>query len=614
MTPRAQDSAGKGSFSCVHNRQTNLTPRHVTTAPNMSAPSAMDQKEFEDRLVAAEALSSLGSISSVTAAIQDSGLIAQVSAASNMAPQNDGNSRKSEARGRGGGRKDEKGTGRENKSRSTRGRGRAKVVQADRTSTTTVAPQPPFPPDADGAADAAVSHASAAAATSKPSCGRGRRKGGGKRGSKTTQPVGPDGVGRVSESLLTVGAPPPSPHLSQTSPPVLSWPVSVRTGVGEMPGHVAHQQFPSAAAAMGRTVPQAASFPSAARYVGVGSTAVSLSSVGSSSATSSNSLTSPRSAASTPHTAHRSTPVTSSTPASCAAMATTLTVFGQTGLTSLRLDSLPSLPSLSVGGTMLPNLPSIPSLPSLPSAVASLHLTGAATLSDTPTLSEDGAGSQLSPQNRDSGEKSLPLKKRKFIDSSPPSSVLSVAKARCVSPVSPSMKSPGGVTTSAETLPSTSAAASAAEKSRDEVASPAAPVLPMNLLAQVLPPPMVSQLMAEIETAITPDEDGDVPLHIAVVHENEAMVKKLIQLMALAGQRVDRYNKQHQTPLHLAVKLTSLSSIQMLLEAGADSNLVDSGGLTSTHMAVQGQDGDCLEALLQWGRYPCDLNYRNFEV
>ena len=68
-----------------------------------------------------------------------------------------------------------------------------------------------------------------------------------------------------------------------------------------------------------------------------------------------------------------------------------------------------------------------------------------------------------------------------------------------------------------------------------------------------------------------------------------------------------------QTPLHLAVKLASLPSIQMLLEAGADPNLVDSGGLTCTHMAVQGRDIDCLEALLQWGKFPCDLNYRNFE-
>ena len=61
------------------------------------------------------------------------------------------------------------------------------------------------------------------------------------------------------------------------------------------------------------------------------------------------------------------------------------------------------------------------------------------------------------------------------------------------------------------------------------------------------------------------------------------------------------------------MKLASLPAIEMLLEAGADPNLVDSTGLTSTHMAVQGRDSDCLEALLQWGKFPCDLNYRNFE-
>lgn len=68
-----------------------------------------------------------------------------------------------------------------------------------------------------------------------------------------------------------------------------------------------------------------------------------------------------------------------------------------------------------------------------------------------------------------------------------------------------------------------------------------------------------------------------------------------------------------QTPLHLAIKLAFLPAIQMLLEEGSDPNLVDSTGSTSIHMAVQGRDSDCLEALLQWSKFECDLNYRNFE-
>lgn len=43
------------------------------------------------------------------------------------------------------------------------------------------------------------------------------------------------------------------------------------------------------------------------------------------------------------------------------------------------------------------------------------------------------------------------------------------------------------------------------------------------------------------------------PLHIAVVHENDMMVKKLIQLMGLVYRSVDRYNKQQQVSLCLCV-------------------------------------------------------------
>ena len=36
------------------------------------------------------------------------------------------------------------------------------------------------------------------------------------------------------------------------------------------------------------------------------------------------------------------------------------------------------------------------------------------------------------------------------------------------------------------------------------------PMAPVNVLCQVLPPEMSMQLLSEITTAISPDEDGDV--------------------------------------------------------------------------------------------------------
>lgn len=311
-----------------------------------------------------------------------------------------------------------------------------------------------------------------------------------------------------------------------------------------------------------------------------------------------------------------------------------------------RLDSLP-LPSLSLrsmglgsvnlgsiglGSINLSSLPSIPNLPSLPSSLASLQLNaGSGTASSLSMANDVTPGSQLSPLNRENDEKSLPLKKRRIVEASTlPSASLSallpqaglaslsasVPQAGLASLTSPTFplvsgSSPSSLGTSAPNLAANSARVPSRGSNDDS--PPCTPPPPVSHVVGMLQPNVAMQLISEIHTSIKADEDGDVPLHIAVVHENEAMVKKLIQLMALAGQRVDRYNKQHQTPLHLAVKLQSLVSIQMLLQAGADQNLVDSMGLTSVHMAVQRRDIDCVEALLQWSTYPCDLNYRNFE-
>ena len=55
----------------------------------------------------------------------------------------------------------------------------------------------------------------------------------------------------------------------------------------------------------------------------------------------------------------------------------------------------------------------------------------------------------------------------------------------------------------------------------------------------VAAPPMVTMAtLMEIKTALTADDDGDLPLHIAVVHEDMGMVDKLVKLMRIAGRGV----------------------------------------------------------------------------
>ncbi|CAL1541691.1 unnamed protein product, partial [Lymnaea stagnalis] len=90
------------------------------------------------------------------------------------------------------------------------------------------------------------------------------------------------------------------------------------------------------------------------------------------------------------------------------------------------------------------------------------------------------------------------------------------------------------------------------------------------------------------------------------------MVIKLINLMRIAGKGVDKFNKQQQTPLHLAVKLDFLPAVDILIKSGASINAVDCTGSSSIHMAVQGRSTKCLQMLLERCQ-EAELNTRNFD-
>ncbi|KAH3701086.1 hypothetical protein DPMN_076070 [Dreissena polymorpha] len=120
-------------------------------------------------------------------------------------------------------------------------------------------------------------------------------------------------------------------------------------------------------------------------------------------------------------------------------------------------------------------------------------------------------------------------------------------------------------------------------------------------------------VLQDVKVALTPDEDGDLPIHIAVVHENLMFVKKFIDIMAISGKTVDRYNKLQQTPLHLAILVKRPDIVEVLLKAGANPNLVDRNGCTSVHLSVCKQFPECLETILQCSVVPPSVNSRDYE-
>ncbi|CAC5421485.1 BCL3 [Mytilus coruscus] len=119
-------------------------------------------------------------------------------------------------------------------------------------------------------------------------------------------------------------------------------------------------------------------------------------------------------------------------------------------------------------------------------------------------------------------------------------------------------------------------------------------------------------LLNEMQVALQQDDDGDLPLHIAVVHENIVMVQKFVHLMSISGKSVDKFNKAQQTPLHIAVELKFIQAVHTLLLAGANPNLVNKNGETCIHIAVKSNSVDCLHLIFKYTMKP-DLNARNFD-
>ncbi|XP_043116799.1 nuclear factor NF-kappa-B p100 subunit [Puntigrus tetrazona] len=131
------------------------------------------------------------------------------------------------------------------------------------------------------------------------------------------------------------------------------------------------------------------------------------------------------------------------------------------------------------------------------------------------------------------------------------------------------------------------------------------------------PPPLEStdQLLADIVEATRQDEDGDTPLHIAVVKENCQLVRWLIEIYRRAHKDLDIFNNLRQTPLHLAVITHQLILVKVLLDAGADPGALDRNGQTALHLCCEHREVDCLSVILR--HYPQNpsphLEIRNYE-
>ncbi|CAH1796883.1 unnamed protein product [Owenia fusiformis] len=119
-------------------------------------------------------------------------------------------------------------------------------------------------------------------------------------------------------------------------------------------------------------------------------------------------------------------------------------------------------------------------------------------------------------------------------------------------------------------------------------------------------------MIKECHMAITPDEDGDLPIHIAVVHGNHRAVLKLINLMKMQGETLDRKNALRQTPLHLAILTEEPQIVSCLIQNGAGIRVLDRYGQTSLHLAVSRGSPACLDAIIETSN-DLPINEKDFE-
>ncbi|XP_071987010.1 nuclear factor NF-kappa-B p100 subunit [Engystomops pustulosus] len=116
--------------------------------------------------------------------------------------------------------------------------------------------------------------------------------------------------------------------------------------------------------------------------------------------------------------------------------------------------------------------------------------------------------------------------------------------------------------------------------------------------------------------AATHDQNGDTPLHLAIIHQQTAVIQQLLDvLQGMPNQHIfNACNNLHQTPLHLGVITKQYQAVNMLLKAGADPTILDRYGNSVLHLAVQAEDVKMLHVLLEntFSKYKHLLNMPDY--
>uniref|UniRef100_A0AAQ5YBF4 RHD domain-containing protein n=1 Tax=Amphiprion ocellaris TaxID=80972 RepID=A0AAQ5YBF4_AMPOC len=106
------------------------------------------------------------------------------------------------------------------------------------------------------------------------------------------------------------------------------------------------------------------------------------------------------------------------------------------------------------------------------------------------------------------------------------------------------------------------------------------------------------------------DSNGDTPLHLAIIHQQTAVIQQLVHTLLSSQQQIilNTTNHLQQTPLHLAVITRQVKVVEVLLRAGADPSLPDKDGRSPLHLAALAGDHNTLPPTFKTKTLKCCLS------
>jgi len=101
-----------------------------------------------------------------------------------------------------------------------------------------------------------------------------------------------------------------------------------------------------------------------------------------------------------------------------------------------------------------------------------------------------------------------------------------------------------------------------------------------------------------------PDQDGNTPLHEAVISGHLPMVESLVKKFATPEYRahsseIDKENHHGNTPLHLAFQFDHPNIVEFLVQHGANSAIKNHARVTAPKLGGELRRADCLDILRQ---------------